>query len=179
MKNYKRLRIGSDCDGCIDDFWNPYLERFGTPKCDAEITRNCQRKLIKDKEFWTSLPVLHKPDFTPALYCTKRTSSKGYLKEWLEINNFDIVPIYQVFYQKGNKAPLIKGRIDVFIDDSVDNFLSINKSGVPCLLMDNPSNRHLGPMLRIHSLCEDEITEVFYLAKEMGIFKDFDLYYGD
>ena len=28
---YKRLRIGSDCDGVIDDFWNPYIDKFGIP----------------------------------------------------------------------------------------------------------------------------------------------------
>ena len=43
MMNYKRLRIGTDCDGCIDDFWNPYVKKFGYPKSDKEITRNVQR----------------------------------------------------------------------------------------------------------------------------------------
>ena len=178
MKHYKKLRIGTDCDGCIDDFWNPYLARFGEPKNDFEITKNVQQKLSRDREFWTTLPVLHKPNFDVTLYCTKRTSLKSYLRQWLEDNNFPIAPIYQVLYQYGSKAPYIKGRVDVFVDDSISNFLDMNNSGVPCLLMDNPSNRHLGPMLRIHSLQKEEIEDVYYLAKEFGIFNNFNKYYG-
>lgn len=173
------LRIGSDADGCIDDFWNPYIKRFGYPKNDFEITKNVQQKLSRDKEFWINLPVLHRMNFIPTLFCTKRTSLKSYLRQWLEENDFPIAPIYQVLYQYGSKAPYIKGRVDVFVDDSVSNFLDMNKSGVPCLLMDNPSNRHLGPMLRIHSLQREEIEDVYWLALEMNIFKEFKLYYGN
>lgn len=173
-----KLKIGSDCDGCIDDFWNPYINKFGIPKSDKEITKNVQRKLKYDKEFWITLPILHRMNFTPTLFCTKRTSLKSYLRQWLEENNFPLAPIYQVLYQKGNKAPYVKGRVDVFVDDSIDNFLSMNLSGVPCLLMDNPSNRHFGPMLRIYSLQREEIEDVFYLAQEMNIFNEFKKYYS-
>ena len=117
-------------------------------------------------------------EFIPTLFCTKITSLKSYLRQCIEENNFPLAPIYQVLYQKANKAPFIKGRIDVFIDDSIDNFLAINRSGIPCLLMDNPSNEHLGPMLRIHSLQYEEIEDVYYLAKELNIFNEFSKYYG-
>lgn len=177
MKKYNKLRIGSDADGCIDDFWNPYINRFGIPKNDFEITKNVQRKLSLDRDFWINLPILHRLNFTPTLYCTKRTSPKTYLRRWLEINDFPIAPIYQVFYQHGSKAPLIKGRIDLFIDDSIANFIDINKSGIPCLLMDNPSNRHLGPMLRIHTLDIEEIEDVYWTAMEFKIFDNFEQYY--
>ena len=80
-------------------------------------------------------------------------------------------------YQHGSKAPLIKGRVDVFIDDSISNFLDMNKSGIPCLLMDNLSNKHLGPMLRIHSLQKEEIEDTYWLAKEFGIFDNFSQFY--
>lgn len=178
MKKYK-LNIGLDADQTIDDFWNPYIERFGTPKSDSEITKNVHRKLMYDKEFWINLPVIHKPNFDVTLYCTKRTSPKAYLKQWLENNDFPLAPIYQVLYQKDNKARFVKGRIDVFVDDSIDNFISMNLAGVPCLLMDTPNNRYLGPMLRIHSLQYEEIEDVYYLAKELNIFKEFKNYYGD
>ena len=55
----------------------------------------------------------------------------------------------------------------------------MNMSGVPCLLMDNPSNEHLGPILRVHSLQRDEIEDVFYLAQEMNIFNNFNLYFNN
>lgn len=176
MKNYE-LRIGCDADGVLDDFWNPYIKRFGQPKNDYEITKNVQQKLFRDKKFWTTLPVLHKPNFDVTLYCTKRTSLKSYLRQWLEENEFPLAPIYQVLYQYGSKAPLIKGRIDVFIDDSVANFLDLNRAGIPCLLMDNPSNKHLGPILRVHSLQKEEIEDVYYLAKGLNVFDEFDTYF--
>lgn len=177
MMKYNKLRIGTDCDGVIDDFWNPYITKFGIPKSDKEITKNVQRKLQYDKEFWTTLPVLHRPNFDITLYCTKRTSLKSYLRQWLEENNFPIAPIYQVLYQKGNKAPYVKGRVDVFIDDDINNFISMNLSGVPCLLMDNPTNKHFGPILKVYSLLREEIEDAFYLAKELNIFDNFKQYY--
>lgn len=177
MKNYK-LQVGLDADEVLDDWWNPYVARFGLPKSDYEITSNCY-KLRRDKEFWTTLPPLHKPNFQPKLICTKRSSRKEYLKQWLIENDYPVVPIYQVLYQYKSKAPYIKGRVDLFVDDSISNFLSINRAGIPCLLMDNPANQHLGPMLRVHSLDYEELEDVFYLAKKLDIFKDFNLYYGD
>ena len=41
------LRIGLDMDQVLDDFMGPYLERFGTPKNDFEITKNVQRILFR------------------------------------------------------------------------------------------------------------------------------------
>lgn len=173
----KKLRIGSDLDGVLDDFWNPYVKRFGQPKNDYEITKNCQQKLRKDRDFWINLPVLNRANFDIHLYCTKRTSSKEYAKYWLEMNGFNKAPIYQCIYQYGSKAPFIKGKVDLFIDDSPSNFIDLNSKGIPCLLMDNPSNQHLGPILRIYSMDIDEIEDVYYLAKSIGIFNDFKNYY--
>ena len=43
------LRISSDIDGCLCEFYTPYLKRFGTPKKDTEITRNVVNILSKDR----------------------------------------------------------------------------------------------------------------------------------
>lgn len=173
----RKLRVGSDLDDTLNVWYLEYIKKFGKPKSDFEITKNCHNKLKKDRKFWINLPVLHKADFNIHLYCTKRTSSKEYAKIWLNNNGFNSAPIYQCFYQHGSKAPLIKGRCDVFVDDSPENFIDLNRKGIPCLLMDGPHNQDLGPMLRIHSMCYDEIEEVYYLAKEFNIFNNFNLYY--
>lgn len=172
-----KLRIGSDLDQVLDDFWNPYIERFGQPKSDSQITKHCQQVLRKDKDFWENLPVLHRPNFNLHLYCTKRTSSKEYAKHWLEINGFNKAPVYQCIFQYGSKAPLIKGRCDLFIDDSVDNFLDLNRKGIPCLLMDGPHNRHLGEVLRVYSMDYDELFETFLLGEMTKVFKEFNEYF--
>lgn len=160
-----RLRVGLDLDDTICDFLGPYLRRFGTPKEDSEITKNVTRVLINDKNFWINLPVIHRPNFNPTLYCTKRINSKIWSKQYLERNNLPIAPIYQVVCQTSSKAPRIKGRVDVFIDDSISNFIDLNLSGVPCLLMDGNHNQDWGPVGRLYSLDKEEIEDCYHLFR--------------
>lgn len=159
------LRIGLDLDDTVCDFLGPYLDRFGIPKKDYEITRNVSRILIKDKEFWMNLPVIHRPNFSPTLYCTKRVHSKLWSKQFLEKNGLPLAPIYQVLCQTSSKAPRIKGRVDVFVDDSISNFIDLNLNGIPCLLMDGKHNRKWGPVGRIFSLDKEEIEECYNLFR--------------
>lgn len=167
------MRIGLDLDGTVDDFWNPYVERFGHPKKDSEITKNVQRVLSKDREFWLSLPVLRYIDFIPELYCTKRVNPKPWTRKWLMDNGFPNRPIYQMYYQHGNKATMIKGRVDVFVDDSISNFIKLNLSGVPCLLIDQPDNQEWGPIGRIYTLTKQEIEDAYRLFIDTGMFDNF------
>ena len=46
-----KLDISMDLDGCLCNFYGPYLERFGTPKKDTDITYNVANILKYDKEF--------------------------------------------------------------------------------------------------------------------------------
>ena len=161
-----KLRIGLDCDDTCNYWYSLYLKRFGQPKNDHVITKHVHNILSKDREFWLNLPVKHRPDFQVTLYCTKRVNPKAWTKKWLEDNDYPKAPIYQVFCQTKNKADLIKGRVDVFIDDSVSNFKAMNLAGVPCLLMDSESNQDWGPIGRVYSLREAEIEEVYYLFME-------------
>lgn len=167
------MRIGLDLDGTVDDFMNPYLERFGNPKKDSEITKNVTQILSKDRDFWLSLPVLRYIDFIPELYCTKRVNPKQWTRKWLIEHGFPNRPIYQMYYQHGNKATMIKGRVDVFVDDSISNFIKLNLSGVPCLLIDQPDNQEWGPVGRIYSLNKEEIVDAYNLFIDTGMFDNF------
>lgn len=166
------MKIGLDIDDVLADFMGTYLARFGTPKRDAEITKNVSQVLIKDKEFWLNLPVVNTIDFIPELYCTKRVNPKAWTRQWLINNGFPNRNIYQVICQIRNKADFIKGRVDVFVDDSVSNFIKMNLAGVPCLLLDKEYNQNWGPVGRIYSLQEDEIKETYHLFMDT-VFKDF------
>lgn len=150
------LKIGLDIDDTLLGFWETYLEIFGTPKNNYEITKNVN-KLQKNKLFWESLPKLREIDFEPTLYCTKRINSKVYTRNSLAKNGFPIKPIYQVVYQKGNKANFIKGKVDVFIDDSINNFEDLNAAGILCLLIDSENNQKYKTHLRIYDLNFDTI----------------------
>lgn len=167
-----KLRIGLDIDDTICDFLGPYFRRFGLPKKDSDITKNVTRILVKDKDFWMNLPIIHRPDFIPTLYCTKRVHSKNWSKQFLEENDLPVAPIYQILCQRTSKAPGIKGRVDVFVDDSISNFIDLNLNGIPCLLMDSSHNQRWGPIGRVFSLDKDEIEECYHLFIDT-VFKDF------
>lgn len=156
------LRIGLDIDEVLADFIGRYYQYFDCvnhPERMREevITRNVQRILRQDRDFWVTLPVINRPDFEPTLYCTKRVNPKGWTKAWLKANGLPDKPVYQLFSQSGNKAAMIKGRVDVFIDDSVRNVEQLNASGVPALLF----RKHVDGFKSIFSLQLDEISNAY------------------
>ena len=176
----EHLRVSFDIDGVLADFESAYLKRFKKwPNHDWAVTRNVANILIHEREFWLNLPVLNTLSFTPKMCCSARVNNKRWTKKYLEDHDFPKAPLYQVPGYKLSKAKTLKGRCDVHIEDSVKNFLDLNRKGIPCLLYNNEINEHLGPVLRIYSLDEDEITDTYWLAKEMNIFKDFDLYFSN
>lgn len=166
------LRIGIDIDNCITNFDLGYLNRFGKfPKCDWAITRNVNNILIHERDFWLNLPVLRVPNFQPKLFCSARVNNRRWTKQYL-LNLGLSSPLFQVNGYHLSKAPVLKGRVDVFIDDSLKNFIDLNLHGIPCLLMDSPANRDFGPVGRIYSLNKDEIEEAYSLFMET-VFDDF------
>lgn len=60
------------------------------------------------------------------------------------------------------KSKVLKGKIDIYVDDSIPNFLEINNAGIPCLLMDSEWNRDYETPLRIFSL-EYKVIEDKYI----------------
>lgn len=164
------MRIGLDIDDCLADFMGAYCKYFDTdnnPKMleDAIITRNVQRVLSKDREFWLNLPVKNFIDFVPELYCTKRVNNKAWTKAWLKANGFPDRPVYQMYHQQGNKADMIKGRVDVFIDDSLTNVMKCNNSGVPALLFHTERSIDC-PLYKVYSLDRDAIIEAYLFLKK-------------
>lgn len=163
-------KVALDLDDCIFDFWLSYKKRFPGEKNLIQhiITKNV-KKLQYDKEFWENLPLLERPNFEPYIYCTKRINSKVYTRNCLAKYNLPIKPIYQMYYQHGNKADLIKGKCDVLIDDSISNVQMAINSGLPALLIDRPHNQNGDPVFRIYSLDIDEIMFAYELElKTLG-----------
>lgn len=157
------LRVGLDIDGVIADFSMGYKNRFGKfPKKDWCITRNVHNILIKEKEFWLSLPVIRTPNFVPRLFCSARVNNRRWTKKYL-LDLGLTSPLYQVAGYSLSKYPTLKGKVDVFIDDSLKNFIDLNLNGIPCLLMDSVENKDWGPIGRIYSLDIDEIEDAYWL----------------
>lgn len=159
-----RLVISLDIDGCICDFYNPYIKRFGIPKKDNEISKNIYRVLSKDRDFWLNLPVINRPTFKVHQYTSARSISKAWIKKYLEDNAMPKAPIYQLLNYYLSKVPRIKmGGCNLHIDDSLRVFIDCNLNGIPCLLMDNPANQDWGPIGRIYSLDKDEVEDCYHL----------------
>lgn len=167
-----RLKISLDLDDTILSFQNHYISKFGQPKTDLEITKNVRGILLKDKDFWLSQPLINIPNFVPTQYTTARLINKNWIKQQLELNNLPKSPIYQVLGVSLSKANMLRGRVDVHIDDSLRVFKDLNSRGIPCLLIDSPYNQEWGPIGRIYSLDIEEIEEVYNLFINT-IFNDF------
>ncbi len=173
----KKLQIGCDLDDTIFGFRQGYLKRFKKwPNYDWAVTRNVTHILINERNFWINLPVIRRPEgFIPKLYCSSRVNKKAWSKKAIEINDLPNSPLYQVPGYHIPKSKYIKGRIDVFIEDSPHQWEALNRAGIPCLLIEDTFDTC--PILKIHSLNYDEIENAYYLGLETGIFKDFNLYY--
>lgn len=152
-------RIGCDLDNTIVDFDLGYYLRFGNwPKKDWCITRNVNNILIKEKAFWLGLPVLRRPDFIPACYCSVRISNHKWTKEFLRRNSLPEAKLYQISGGWGtSKYNVLKNKVDIFIDDSIYNFEDLNDKGLTCLLITSKSNINYNTKLRIDNLNYSEI----------------------
>ena len=162
LKNMNNLRIALDIDDTILKWFEAYQRRFPGERNLVQhiITRNV-RKLQYDREFWENLELLERPNFEPHIYSTKRIVQKSYTRNSLIKNGLPIKPIYQMYYQNGNKADLIKGRCDVLIDDSYSNVAKAIKSGLPALLIDRPHNQNVECEFRIYHLDYNEILDAY------------------
>jgi len=99
-------------------------------------------ELSTDKEFWTTLPTLHKPSFEVDLYITSRSIPVEWTKENLERNGFPCAPVYCVPWNTSKVELLKEHNVSILIDDKYQNFKEATESGIFCYLMDSPANRH-------------------------------------
>ena len=156
------IRIALDLDDTIFDFLGAYKAAFPGEKnmINSNIDKNVF-SLRKNKKFWENLPLLEMPNFEPCIYATKRINSKTYTRNCLNRHGLPIKPIYQIYYQQGNKANIIKGHCDVLVDDSVFNCYQALKVGFPAILITRPHNVHSDYPYRVNKLDIEEIMEVY------------------
>ena len=156
------IRIALDLDDTIFDFLGAYQEAFPGERnmINSNIDKNVF-SLRKNKKFWETLPLLEMPNFEPCIYATKRINSKTYTRNCLSRYGLPIKPIYQIYYQQGNKANIIKGHCDVLVDDSVFNCYQAMKVGFPAILITRPHNVHSDYPYRVNKLDIEEIMKVY------------------
>lgn len=141
-------KVYLDLDGVVVDFETSFLEYFNLPDYsptdwnDWRFRENIH--LIKDNnDFWLSCKPLIKPEdivYPITGYCTSRACSNEVILEWLKKNSFPICEIINVGFDK-TKVDALKGKCDIFLDDSIRNFMDLNSEGIKTYLMTRPHNK--------------------------------------
>jgi hypothetical protein len=140
-------KVGLDIDDVLSDTISYWCEFHGCdiPSWwhDSNFSKEEFDKFNSYKDFWLKIPRKVNPDdlsFEPVCYVTSRSIPTEWTREWIISNGFPDVEIISVGY--GNsKVDALKGKCDIFIDDSFDNFVELNRNGICCFLMDAPHNR--------------------------------------
>ena len=158
-------KIGLDIDGVLADFshsWTDvYPEVNPSPsswyfdrKIKARFDEMKNSKVLDD--FYLKIKPIIKPEdipFDPHCYITSRPVSKEITEQWLDMHGFPAKPVFStdIFCSKLDAAK--KSGIEIFIDDSFENFAELNNNGIFTYLYTTPWNTkyEVGHM-RIESL---------------------------
>lgn len=159
-----KLKIALDLDDCCFNFIDAFNDKYNCNLMEMEDEKITEMvwELRTDKDFWSNLEVVERPNFTPECYCTKRVNSKSYTNKCLKKHNFPERPICQIKSQKANKATYIRKKCDILIDDSWYNVKKAIDSGFPALLITRDHNKHIDTPYRINHLRYAEIADKYY-----------------
>lgn len=155
-------KIYLDLDGVLVDFETSFLEYFNLPDYPPTDWNDWRFKdnmyLTKDNDdFWLNCKRLIKPEdivYPITGYCTSRPCSDKIILEWLKKNDFPICEIINVGFNT-TKVQALKGKCDIFLDDSIKNFIELNSEGITTYLMSRPHNKkYKVGHLRVNNISE-------------------------
>lgn len=140
MNTIRNMKIGLDVDDVLSDFINAYCVLFDMAIPDFwcfDPNLEARLKTLYD-DFWLNLPVKNYPDmmnFEPHIYITSRKHvSREVTMQWLISNGFPDKPLF-IAESPEHKAVIAKeNNVDIFIDDSYNNYLAMHRHGVFCYL---------------------------------------------
>ena len=145
-------RIGLDIDEVLADWVSAWRKRFNIKNVPSSwfFDRKIKERFEEMKkngeldEFYLTLKPLIKPQdlpFVPWAYITSRPVSKEISMKWLDYHGFPTRPVYSVEVNQTKVNVAKELDIEIFVDDSWDNFIDFNNNGITCFLYDTPHNR--------------------------------------
>lgn len=158
-------KIGIDIDGVLADFttaWNKiYPEISATPSSwyfDRKIDKrfNEMRENNTLDEFYLGIPALIKSEdlpFEPHCYITSRPVPKEITEKWIDANGYPRRKVISLDIRQSKVQAAKDAGVEIFVDDSYDNFVELNKNGVFTYLYTAPWNtRYDVGHMRLNSL---------------------------
>lgn len=163
-RSLNQPKIGLDIDEVIANWVDAWMERYNIkarPQSwafDYEIFDRFEKmkKSGELDEFYLNLkPLIGASElpFEPHCYITARPVSTEVTEKWLELHGFPSKRVYTV-EPRTTKAQIAKeAGVDIFIDDSYDNFVELNREGICTYLLTREHNKRFNVgHLRIDSL---------------------------
>jgi uncharacterized HAD superfamily protein len=159
-------KIGLDIDGVLADFTSSWHKLYPDTEMITSwyFDRQMRKRFEKMREegtlddFYLNLDAMEKPEdllVEPHCYITSRPVSLEITQKWLDEKGFPARPVYSIDIMKSKVDVAKEAGIDIFIDDSFDNFVDLNNNGIFTYLYTAPWNvkYNVGHM-RLNSLSE-------------------------
>jgi hypothetical protein len=145
-------KIGLDVDGVIADWtgaWAKLYPEISATPSSWYLDRNVGKRFDDMREagtlndFYMSIePLLKAEDlpFEPHCYITSRPVLKEITEMWLDKHHFPAKPVFSIDVRQ-SKIQLAKDSgIQIFVDDSFENFVELNNGGIFTYLYTQPWN---------------------------------------
>jgi hypothetical protein len=144
-------KIGFDIDELLADFVGAWADKYGTsrePKSwfyDRKMGQRFadMRKSGELDEFYMNIKPLILPNdlpIEPHCYITSRPVSTEITEAWLDLYEFPAKPVYTVGIGENKSDIAKKAGVEMFIDDSYNNFVELNNNGITTYLYTRSHN---------------------------------------
>ena len=161
----KILKIGCDLDGLIINWtgaWNKLYPEISATPTSWYLDRKVGKRFDEMREagtlddFYLNIePLIKATDlpFEPHCYITSRPVSKEISEQWLDKYGFPAKPVYSIDVRTSKAEVAKKAGVEIFIDDSYENFVELNNAGIFTYLYTQPWNiKHSVGHMRLNSL---------------------------